>query len=574
MSINVADLLTMIEEYILHQHRQRFPDIDTSLNSPIRDLAINPFKAALTPLIELLNGMERMSNLDNAPQMTEEELDAIGNGNYFTPRKTGSKARGEVVVSLSAPADAVSLVVPAGVVFSTDGGLKFATTIRREISRLELYSMYNTSTFLYEVPLIVEAQGVGSQYNVVEGAISIIDNPFSPYIVSATNKVAATGGADKETNSAYAERIKKFYISRQLGTEPGYASFVHESFPEVRDVLVIGKDHPLMTRDVGTMTINGHTFTGSIGGKVDIYTRGSKSGVQTETLTSRSNRLPLGVNANIASVAIVNERTSAQLQYSTSVLESGLVVATVPAVHAAVTQWIDGDTLAATFLVDTVSTEKKFTVAQSTVRPLKPPFINIISLVNQTQAVTYDLSLLGMYEVSYADTLFAGTTLEKATFALLAPTVNNGDVVLATYSYNQTLSGLHDLLLTSGNRVITTDVMAREATPAYFHIELQVKLKSGHSADQIKEGAIRSAISGLFYNAKIGSRIEKSDLVSELYINSAVSAFLDFIELPFVTFYRAASATEPYQAGRSSGSSVQLGAIEYPVMQICIVRFV
>jgi hypothetical protein len=579
-AINVSDLNSFIQDYMLNELKAKYPDIDTTPSSPINDIIINPHKAILSPIIEEVNSMEMMSNLDNAANMSEEEMDEIGQGNYMMTRKGGSKAFGESVIALKTISDTVSLLVPEGTTFKSSDGLMYVTTQRFEFTPSELYSYYNPTTFLYEISVQVEAVDVGVQYNIGEGSISDIVNPFSANIAYVTNKLPMSGGTDKETNEQYASRIKQFYVSRQLGTRPGYIQFILENFPEIKDAYVAGYGDAMMTRDSATVTIDGKTFTGHIGGKIDIYTKGSTITSSTITLISKSNRLPLVYNnVNLVSIVAHNSKDLVtNLEFTTYTNANNQTVLVVPQLSSGSnTQWENGDSVKVSYDYTvngtSYSTEDTF-IIDDTISSINIPLIDILSIINDTKKVQYDLGATGIYEIVYEDEQYKNTSREVTSIKIVKNDAENGDSITVAYSYNDTINKLDSLFNKEDNRIITTDILIREATPIYIHLGMRIKLKDDQVGDVLKQNAIRNAINESFNNMYLGSRIEESDIVSQLYMDSTVSSFLQYIELPLRTLYKTSDVSHVYEDGRRDGTFIELAQIEYPVLYYCNIEFI
>ncbi len=581
MPINVSDLKQVVYDFIVNTIKEEYPDIDTTENSPIIDLLVKPLQAVIEPIIQHSNSMEFMMNLDNAENMTEEDLDEIGKGNYMMERNPGEKAVGDVVFSFNSVSDTNNLIIPSGIMVSTKDGLNFITTTNYSFTPEELYGMYNPSTFKYEVPVSVVAEDVGSKYNVGEGTIVVITNKFSSALDSVTNKSAMTGGSDKESNKDFADRIRQFYISRQLGTKPGYKQFILEKFVEIKDVYIAGFGDDIMERDVATIVNpDDSTYTGHIGGKVDIYVRGSNINTDEQVVVCKSNNLPLAhTTVDVGSIQVFNSNDlGTELEFSTYVNASGKTVVTVPSQNASlVTQWQDGDQIQVDYTYDSGANNasETFTIDKTAITA-KPPIVDILSILNDRVGSEYDLSGGDVYQINYLEnsSSFQGTSKEVSEIEIIKSDAENGDSITISYSFNETIYKLDEVFNKDENRIITTDLLFKDATPIYIHLGMNIKLKEGVSGDASKESSIRNTLIEYLDNIGMGARMEESDIVSKLYVNESVMEFLEYVELPLLTFHKTENSSESYVAGTRDGTYLTLNKIEYPVLQFCKINYI
>jgi hypothetical protein len=299
MAVNVTNIDGIARAFVIANFHKQYPDLDITENSAFDDLFIKPTVAELIPIIEEFNSMEMKSNLKkNAEYMTEDELDAVIEGNYFIKRNLGTKATTLLTLSFANVLEGETIIIPAGITFQTSDSLQFQTVNRTSYTYSEMLPLYNLSTSNYDLPVAVEAVDVGTDYNVSAGSIISCLVLFNSNMVSVTNLLNVSDGTDKESNIDYADRAESFYISRQLGTKPGYESFIKDNFKEVEDVCVIGYKDPQMERDT-IKVYNPETsqyVDKHIGGAVDIYIKGYIYDTETAKVILHTNLFLLSQN--------------------------------------------------------------------------------------------------------------------------------------------------------------------------------------------------------------------------------------------------------------------------------------
>lgn len=151
-------------------------------------------------------------------------------------RKSGVKATTSVVFSRTGTTGVVP--IPAGTEVQTASGLKFFTTVVGSIPD------GNTSSASIEV----EAEEVGTTYNVLAGTITILGDDIDG-VETVTNGNAATGGVNEESDFAYKRRFQSYIeglgksnisglIEGALSVEGVTSASVVELFPPVGNVNV------------------------------------------------------------------------------------------------------------------------------------------------------------------------------------------------------------------------------------------------------------------------------------------------------------------------------------------------
>lgn len=295
----IADSLqTMIESYIVNTLREAHPDIDVAPGSVMYDLFVAPSVSILEPLIETINENELAMDFVNYGYLSDSEDNDVvgekGTNNYFITRREGTKATGSVAFQVTEIPRNTKFIVPQGTLVSTDAGINFRTTSTFEITSSEAASLYNYSTFMYDIPVVVEADQIGTIGNIEAKEITTINTPFNSRVASVTNYTSFSGGTDREETTAYLERIRDFYTNNFIGTEDGYRNLILDNRQEVEDMYIAGFRDKYMHRDKGRYTSqDGTEYEGHIGGKVDIYLKGTTTGNYTEEVTVTNGRKKL-----------------------------------------------------------------------------------------------------------------------------------------------------------------------------------------------------------------------------------------------------------------------------------------
>lgn len=252
-SINASDTKAMTQARIAEQYSELYPEVDFSQDTSQEDLVMAPVTIAAESAHSDLKNIRLQKNMDNAELMTEAELDALIQGNYFMTRRAGQKASTRLTltfIDLMSKNSNADLIIPPGIKFANSRGYQFQTINRTVIPKNQFYKYYNQRTSRYEIDVYVEALMEGESFNSDYQTINTIQTYFDSRLVSATNNYAVTNGLSRETNVDVANRVRRWYYTRNVGTKPGMEEIVRETAPTVRDVKVEGYGDPNMMRDI------------------------------------------------------------------------------------------------------------------------------------------------------------------------------------------------------------------------------------------------------------------------------------------------------------------------------------
>lgn len=201
---------------------------------------------------------------DEVQVLIDSSFDRLAS-NFGVTRNTGSFATGEVVF-YTKRAPSYSLIIPSGTTVYS-GSVGFKTTQYAEIPLSEIASYYDPTNTRYAVRVPVRAITAGTSGNVTTGQIT----RGAPLGLFVTNETPTFGGKDFESNQSLSSRAFSAIASIDKGTRAGYER-VSRSLPGVEASFVVDAGSPYMIRDNG------------LGGKVDIWVRGTSNAVVTDNI--------------------------------------------------------------------------------------------------------------------------------------------------------------------------------------------------------------------------------------------------------------------------------------------------
>lgn len=624
MIFDITNMDEMIRSYIVSVLSEHYPNLDTSKNSAFDDVFIKTTIEILRPFIDAFSRMEIKSNLNNAEYMTVEELDEKGEGNYFISRNTGERASTILTLSfanLNINNPELLIKVPSGAIFSTTSGLEFQCEQEVMLTGEDLLKLYNKNKMTYELDIPVYATEIGSKYNVAAGEIIVSNTSFSNYLVGVVNKAGVTSGLDSEDNVTYAKRIREFFTSRQLGTAPGYRSFIMEAFNEVTDLYVSGYKDKYMTRDLldiydkETKSI----ITKHVGGMVDIYLKGCKfenieanvtlnsnfmlinckpdelvfpengdiyDSVKVYNLTD-SSKTPVVKSIEEVSPDFMNGKHSQQTKivldnennqsFDPEIKNDMKVVFTKIKTDDGANDDNEGEQEEEipddyTYSIKTnkdIVTEEMYFVVGVTKTDLDAPVssINNIKITESSEELS---NLENRYQLVRNGEI--GTSDETAYMEIInSDDYPNGYELTIDYLINETIRNVDFSLNEDYNRIITADLLIKEAEAIPVNAQFSVKISNKYKladADYIR-AKIKSSVIAFFDNYMMGDRVDQSDLVGWLYTDKSISDAIDYIALPFDVFYIPNNINEeiPTDGTQLAEDGVlPIDAIQYPVL--------
>lgn len=538
----LTDILNMLSGYIENKIRVEFPEIDVTDGSPFQDLFISTMKTIMAPFVTIVNEIELRTDTENMVNLPSATLDEIGQGSYFLTRRVGTRAIGEVTFSFKTISDTTNLTIPLGIVVATDEGYAFQTISKSEFTPMELYTMYNATSYTYDVSVLVEAVDTGEEYCVGPYKITMVQTPFNSNLTGIKNINAMAGGTTEESNQEYFNRIKSFYTSRQLGTEAGYKQFIFENFPEILEAYIAGLGDPYMTRDKITYTDDGVQKEVTVGGCIDIYLKGCIHDSMADSAIFNSRNLVL-VNAiydNIDQSSVfaykASDTNKTHLTITISSCDPSSMLVSINANSCDV-----GDVIIVQYQYTvngtTTTTMEQFSIGLLSF-DLQAPFDDIISIKNLTQDFLYQLSSIGDWiTLTLSNPDFAGTSKERWVLTFADHDVHNGDEIEVTYSHNRTANLLDAFFNIQENRIVTTNLLFREAVAKYVNIAFKIKMKDGYTYTPDILSSFTTSLDGYFADLSMGDPVQESDIVNILYANENVGVSIAYVALPLDAMY-------------------------------------
>lgn len=237
-----------------------------------RDLVINMASILLAARREEIERYRRSASLleiENDPELADEDVVDRVLSNYLLERRAGEAAVGEVkiVVSQLSPVvvSAGSRFVANGSVFLSQESYSAVTSSANVISETDrlLVLMADGN---YAFTISVEAE-------VVEESIAITKDTAVEPDFTLANFVQAYAASDfsagrgVETNSALLARMREGIAAKTMSNRTNMTAFLRESFPGVVGSSVIGFGDPEQLRDQHSV------LPVSLGGRVDWYVR-------------------------------------------------------------------------------------------------------------------------------------------------------------------------------------------------------------------------------------------------------------------------------------------------------------
>jgi hypothetical protein len=274
----IADFLrTRLTEYD--------PKFDVRPGTGFEALFFKPMQFILQPFADEANTLEiaqsfrRILQQDDPNSFSEEAVDALAS-NLYVPRVEGDQAGGTARVYYVSPVDREW---PAeGALFTGSNGKTYTNPSPFAILATEMSAQIEDGNYYYDIPVVCTELGTDGDLDA--GGLIEITNDSEAVLV--TNKLAFEGGASRETNIDYIDRVKNSIGVRDLVTGKGINAILFENFATfLKQITPIGFGDPEMMRDI--------QYNVHIGGKVDGFVKttsvrvGEKNFVAVLTDTSR-----------------------------------------------------------------------------------------------------------------------------------------------------------------------------------------------------------------------------------------------------------------------------------------------
>jgi uncharacterized phage protein gp47/JayE len=467
------------------------PKTDVMPGQVLRDVIINAPSNEMQNIYSQIQAISLAQSVSNANFMSENDLNNLL-ANYSIVRKGATQSIGTVIFyTTDKPTQTVKIPKDTSLGTSiADIGKEITFSTRYNInfdpSNAVLY--WNPNTYQYEIPVDIISDNGGSASNVGPFTIVNIRNTNLPF--SVTNPNSTAGGVDREDNQTFAIRALNIMLGSNAGTETGYAGLALAQ-DNILDVLIVKPGDTLMLRDNG------------FGGKVDIWE--ISQDVAITNLTKRNNpdlfiqnwnigdQYNLGYRYDFPQLP-VNPASNITLTASTgpsgSLTDVRLYEYNQPG-NPALVPYLNPDPSAAGYhykvhLADDMDTGHS--IYSNDWIEWNPGELDYLRQFNS-----------GV--VSGSGTPYSGNTLD----------------ISISYSYDKGTSDLQSVLDSPGQKILTADVLAKQAIDilidVYMEIQLNADVSSTPQTTEITRQNVITALSASINNKTLGSVLQESDLV-------------------------------------------------------------
>ena len=449
----------------------------------LRDVAVNSNAIEMENIYNQIDRVSTAQSISNANFMTNQELDNLLS-NFGIQRRGATKSIG-VARFYTTVLPTRSVTIPENTLLSalSASSGKSVNFITRST---QIFDPVNASSYLitdintyYAIDVDIIAEEAGQAGNVGAYTVTQIQSLNLPFQV--TNPVATAGGVSQESNSDFATRALNIMVGSNAGTENGYRGLALTQ-DDILDALVIGPGDDLMVRD------------GGFGGKVDIWV----------------------IPSAIGSTALTSQN-SPTLKFN----------------------WYDGQQFdngyrfdfpslpmdASTPPVVTASTSPSGSLTNALLYESRTPAPSGVGYVSPSGSRYH-------YTVNKADDLDTGQSIYANDYIIWnspemeylrqynpdgVPFSGNSMSVNINYSYISAVEDLQTTLDSPDTKIITADVLAKEAQKILVDTTMDVQLlppyRETTAIERSTLGLVRSAIASTINNISLGNSVQESDLV-------------------------------------------------------------
>lgn len=239
----------------------QYPTLDLRRGTVMNELLVNLAALGYATIAGDLATFKAQLHLQDwraDPNAVDPALVDATLGNFFITRKAGSYAKGLVAVLVN---DNKRYLIPAGAVITT-GDLEFTTTVTVDTSD-PTQPLVQLGDGVYQVVLPVTASAVGSTQLLTAGT-AMTTTVFGGNFIAASAYNDFYDGSASETNAELLARVPTVLGTRDLTSVQSITTRLHDEFPELRQVTVLGYNDREVQRDVNNLGVK-------VGGKIDVY---------------------------------------------------------------------------------------------------------------------------------------------------------------------------------------------------------------------------------------------------------------------------------------------------------------
>jgi len=449
----------------------------------LRDVSVNSNAIEMESIYNQIDRVSTAQSIANANFMTNQELDNLLS-NFGIQRRGATKAIGTArFYTTVLPTQTV--IIPENTLLSSTSSAN-GKSINFITRSTQVFDPTNASNYLvtdintyYAIDVDIIAEVAGVEGNVGAYTITKIQSLNLPFQVQ--NITATAGGVSQESNNDFATRALNIIVGSNAGTENGYRGLALTQ-DDVLDALIVGPGDDLMVRD------------GGFGGKVDIWV--IPSAVGSTTLTSQ----------NFPSLKFN--------WYDGQQFNSGyrFNFPSLP-LDASDPITITANTAPSGSLTNALLYESR-TPAPSGVGYVSPSGSRYHYTVNKADDLDTGQSI---YANDYI--IWNGPEMEYLRQYNQAGTPFSGNSmsVDVRYSYVSAVGDLQTTLDGPDVKIITADVLAKEAQKIFVDTTMDVQLlpayKETIATERSTLGLVRSAVSSTINNISLGNSVQESDLV-------------------------------------------------------------
>lgn len=273
------------------------PTWDTT-QGPIKELFTVPMSGVIAESETIAENLRQLFSLNFENVATEEEVRQALNNFGSTPGIGTRSTHTQYFIRFTRPREDVT--IPVGTLVSNSTGvLIYRTTQSVTMLSTQADSYYNPTRRVYEIPVPVEAEGVGPEYELPAFRVNTLLTPING-IDSTENRIKSSKGLSSETTNQQAERLKTALLGLNINTQGGIRKKILDVFPnQVQLVEVITPSDPEFQRVLYRPSI-------------DIYVLGEVTETQIETITAIPGQTEIVPNfqpVNSVESVVVNNTT-------------------------------------------------------------------------------------------------------------------------------------------------------------------------------------------------------------------------------------------------------------------------
>ena len=244
--------LTQIVSDAIAFIQSKIPGLSTLPGTVARDVVIESPAQEFNRAYQELGRISLTQNFENPDSFINDELAnrAADVGLTHLPGTAST-----VPVVFRTPTLTADITINVGTQISTSPTqlfpdiISFRTVSTGQFLLVNAPSYLNPLTGLYELEINVQAEATGSGGNVSAGAINTITtNITGAPSLTVINNLAASGGADGESNTSLAQRIRTKLAGNNVGTENGVLSLIRTN-SLVLDSLIVKPGDPELLRN-------------------------------------------------------------------------------------------------------------------------------------------------------------------------------------------------------------------------------------------------------------------------------------------------------------------------------------